>query len=473
MRLNLVTCLLIYVVGSTPFMVQADSALSLQQQILSFRDQGDYLKAINLQKTVLSQFEVSAQYSSHFHSVHLYNLGLLYFENEDYLLSRKPFLESITIIKKLKGPFDESLVESLASVGISYLRTGDLDESLDKFHEAQHIIHRQDGVKSVKQANLLDWMAIIEMQKNRVNNVDILKRLHYEIFRSKYGESHPRTVPSMLALAQWLQTSAQYLESVEIYERVLEIAQQNELPIDALQESLNGLAQTYYLRGKCCAEEFLTKRAVALRGDQGSDNNLKRQAFLDAADMSLLMKDQDNSFALYQEAWQYEDQSSRKYEKPQVLGISRIDRMVRAYRPTQQGQHQLTEYVYQDASTNTTIKPVELIGEPFPMCAAEIKDLAKNRDYSTYVVDLSFGVTTEGRATNIRIIETNAPLAINQLMRRMVKLYRFRPKLTQGVPVEDEMQLRQTFGKNMSSQGNLILGKTAAMHGCFQLATNY
>ena len=86
-----------------------------------------------------------------------------------------------------------------------------------------------------------------------------------------------------------------------------------------------------------------------------------------------------------------------------------------------------------------------MVGAPLSLCATELRSLIKDRDYSSDVVDLNFSVTAAGGATGIKVVGTNAPPAINKLTQRTLTLYRFRPRLSKGVPVKADMQLHQTF----------------------------
>ncbi|MBV1878398.1 MAG: tetratricopeptide repeat protein [Pseudomonadales bacterium] len=471
MKIRIFTAYLILVAGLCTHQAQANDIVSFQHEILQHRSEGDYKQAIEKQITLLNLVQKLDSPDSGELSIHYYNMGTLYFENDEYRKATKPFKKSIKTMQEIQGPFSEAIVDSLAKLGICYYKIGNLDAALDNFQQAQHIVHRLDGVKSIEQDALLNWMSIVQIRRQDLKAANTLQRFRYENYRFNYGEDSAETVPSLLVLAKWFQTSAQYTDSAKAYKRAINIIERNHLPTATLQQSLSGLANIHYLKGQCCADDYMAQRAKLVSNDADFDNTEKSQAYIDAADMSLMHRGEQQPALLYKEAWHYGgDINSSTYGKPSILGISRIDRMIKAYRPE---KNNVTTIYTQNSEETQNRTNVQIVGAPLQLCAAEIKDLAKNHDYSKYVVDMNFAVTAEGRATNIKVVDTNAPSSINQLMRRIVQLYRFRPKLADGVPVEEQMQLRQTFAlQDNQVEQQFEVGSIAAIHGCHLLAAN-
>jgi len=64
-------------------------------------------------------------------------------------------------------------------------------------------------------------------------------------------------------------------------------------------------------------------------------------------------------------------------------------------------------------------------------------------------ITLDFTVKNDGSIENIEILETNAPVKVNKLMREVLSKVKYRPALTNGVPVTREhISLTQTFIKH-------------------------
>ena len=476
MKIRIMAVSIIVAAGLYTQSVHAKDTFSQQQQILSYRAESNYSAAINLQSNIIDEFFVDNDADRKELSVSHYDLGVLLSEQGENRRALKTLKKCIEIIESLAGRYSPELVDPLGYLGITFFRLGNHDKALESFHKAQHIIHRTEGVKSVAQHKILDWISVVHLKNNDAKLVDTLQRFKYEIYRDTYGEMDPRTVPAMIELGNWLQSTGQYSDSVKAFRQAIEVSEEHNLPTTTLKRSLNGLAYTYYLKGECCADEYMTIAAEAVGRDNAFDNVEKSRAYIEAADMSLILdgRGQSQSQALYEEAWHYGSSLNQvQYGKPAVLGISRVDRMVRAYRPISQMKVYKIPQETHTFGTRKKPAPVEIVGAPLQFCAAEIKDLVKNRDYSSYVVDLNFDVLPNGRATDIKIVETNAPSVLNQLIRRMIRLHRFRPKLAEGVPVREQMQMRQTFGADQKADTEQFPpSKLAAIYGCHLLAMN-
>ncbi|MBL4681750.1 MAG: hypothetical protein JKY88_13640 [Pseudomonadales bacterium] len=142
--------------------------------------------------------------------------------------------------------------------------------------------------------------------------------------------------------------------------------------------------------------------------------------------------------------------------------------MIAAYRPLLEDRIVPYDNIIHESGPLVQAK---LVGAPVPMCASEISELNKNKDYANYIIDLEFEVSEIGRANNIKIVSSNAPIAVNRLFRRLVHHYRFRPSLVDGKPATEKMQLHQTFGETVDATNQFAVGMVATIHGCNLLAT--
>jgi len=67
-------------------------------------------------------------------------------------------------------------------------------------------------------------------------------------------------------------------------------------------------------------------------------------------------------------------------------------------------------------------------------------------------ITLDFTVKNDGSLEDIEILESNAPVKVNKLMREVLSKVKYRPALTNGVPVTKEhVSLTQTFIKHQES----------------------
>ena len=366
----------------------------LQQTVLKFRSEGNFEAAVKVQAKIIDLLVETNNEPATLLYVQYYNMGILYYESHNLSAARDALEKSIDLTRNIYGPYHESTLSGLTSLGLVLLEDENLDSALDSFSEAQHILHRSFGVRSIKQEVLLDWMSKIYMDQDRFEAANRLQKLNYETYKFTFGQADPRLIPAMLKLGQWLQNSAQYTDSIVIYNDAIDIIEKNDMAPDVLQQALGGIAKTHYLKGKCCAGNYLAKAAKAIKESVKHDNIDKQQAILQAADMSLFMKDEAIGQNLYKEAAQFGKPSSPQSESyisnPRILGISRIDRMILAYRPELENSY--TPYE-KDLTKVESVTSAKVVGAPVPMCAEEISSINSDRDFSNYVIDLDFEVT--------------------------------------------------------------------------------
>jgi hypothetical protein len=95
-----------------------------------------------------------------------------------------------------------------------------------------------------------------------------------------------------------------------------------------------------------------------------------------------------------------------------------------------------------------------VIGKPFQFYYDQLRTLLplrlkKDDALNEVQITLDFTVKNDGSLENIEILETNAPVKVNKLMREVLSKVKYRPALTNGVPVTREhISLTQTFIKH-------------------------
>ncbi|MBL4681751.1 MAG: hypothetical protein JKY88_13645 [Pseudomonadales bacterium] len=272
--------------------IYPDSIESLQRSVLEHRNKGNLKVAVELQANIIEQLlEQKSEQNSALNTLY-YNMGILQYESDNFLAAKLALEKSITLTKKTYGPLHESTLNGLTSLGLLLLREELLESAMESFSEAQYIMHRSYGVRSTKQEALLDWMSKIHLEQNHFEAADTLQKLNYETYKATYGSSDPRSVPALLKLGLWLQRSGQYTDSISRFKDAIHIIKSNELPSEVLHEALLGIAKTHYLKGKCCAGEYMAEAAHAITDNIKFDIIDKHKAFLHAADMSLFMQDE-------------------------------------------------------------------------------------------------------------------------------------------------------------------------------------
>ena len=153
---------------------------------------------------------------------------------------------------------------------------------------------------------------------------------------------------------------------------------------------------------------------------------------------------------------------------PRFLGISRTDRMTRAYADAIKTSryHNMTSF-----SPRKKVKPGQLIGSPMPLCESQMHNLVGQADYSKYTVRLSMQITAGGHAKRVRVVESNAPATLGNLVAKLYGVSRFRPVVdAQGRAQKNDIEVTQTFAQPDATSNVFPHSDVATAHGCFALS---
>lgn len=371
---------------------------------------------------------------------------------------------------RTEGRYSPPVIETLIELGRLSTRAQHNQDGLEYFKRAQHAMHRNEGVYTLSQIPLIDLMTRASLVSGNVQLVDELLQFKHRIYRKNFGQQHVKTVPSLVELGNWYQARALYGEAELRYEKAIDILSNDHKAQDWLAMSLRSLAFNQYLQGRCCDPVLVDQLTdTAIGADQIS-------AIVEIADMSLLQSQPDLAVRLYRVAWNEDKQLINEImDRPVLLGVSRIDRMVRAYHSVLAVslQHRMKHDRFRLVS-DPAVPPGQLLGSPLPVCEARLRELT-SEDYRDYRVDLRLTVTPEGQPVQVRIVSSNAPGGVNQLLERVISVSRFRPQMVNGKPVRHTMDIHQTFRETVDVQvktDSVREDNLAVFHGCHLLAAS-
>lgn len=472
------------------------SSKMFQEEMKEYWHAGDYDAALQAAMRIVQLKERTVAAGSSELAVPLHNLATIQRTLRQFDASERNFTRSIEITAGAEGQYSTRLMSSLSQLGMQHYQTQRYADSLDMLRRAQHIAHRNDGVYTLKQLAIVDWITKVNLATDRILAADLQQRFAYRISLRNFGESDQRMIPAMFKLGNWLRDSGQYTEALTIYRKALAVTESSHSDMDPkLVPQLRAISTTLYLQGRCCADEPLQRALDIVVHEPSSDAADELAAVMRLADMSLLTSKAGKAKIYYKRAWNMlasEDkvnkQAERLFAAPTRLGLGRVGDVVSAYRQTQRrySQSPFVKVIVRDQSNSgvsfsfkrSAPRPRGLIGMPLALCYPQVLDLVKaasKEDISEYYVDLDFSVSHEGKVANIALVESNTPSRLSRYVKNILRLTRFRPRLQDGEPVvTDNISLRQTFAavQNTNSDADYPqnIGKTAALHGCNLLA---
>lgn len=465
-----------------------------QQELQMQWDAGDYVAALHSAERIVKQSSTEDPVDL---ATPLHNLALVQLSLQQFDKSERNFTKAIELVEERKGQYAPGLMGSLSRLAIVHYQRQRYTDALELLRRAQHIAHRNDGVYTLAQLDLIDWITKVNLLSHQPLAADLQQRFSYKISVSNYGESDQQIIPAMSKMGNWFRDTGQYQDALKFYRKSLSVIEDHYGDRDLqLVSQLQAISSTMYLQGICCADKPLERALDIIVHEPGSDAADKLEAIMHLADMSLLTKKENKAGKLYKRAWnmlaaggRINKKAEKLFAAPTRLGLSRVD-VVSAFRQAE-GRHPQSMFVktikldqgnsadsFSFSIKKSKPRPRGLIGTPLELCYPQVLDLAKKdsqEDLSGYYMDLDFSVSQYGRVNNVAIIESNAPKKLGRYVKNILRYTRFRPRLKEGEPVvTNNLSLRQTFVATQNKKSDegfpASISKTAVAHGCNLLA---
>lgn len=368
-------------------------------------------------------------------------------------------------VRATHGAWSVDAIEPLVRLGARAARQQSHEEAIEYLKAAQHILHRQEGVYTLSQDELLKVMARSYLSLADIETSDRLMQFRHEVYKHHYGTGDLRLVPSMVELGNWFQMRAAYREAKSLYTDALGILRAQHGDGRAVQQTLNQLAFTEYLEGRCCSLELIEEAVDQALADEVSDFADRASAMRSAADVMILGGYEERANEVYVAAAEI---TKAKAAPPVWLGVSRGDRMVRAYEPLLTGRSTRSSL-----RPNQSTPPGKLVGAPLAFCESQLEGVVGGGRYREFEIELEFVVDEEGRARQIKVLESNATAAVDMLAARVLRTSRFRPVVREGKVVSEKVRLTQRFDEDVtlsSSSSPFPPANLAVFHACHSLA---
>lgn len=396
-----------------------------------------------------------------------HNKGIIERELGLYSASKASLEEGIRIIVSHRGPYHPSLVGPLIELGVLHYMVGDDVSAMEKFREAQHISHRNDGVYTLNQLSAMDWISATVKRSSTVEVADVQERFYYKINEKNYSEGDMRLLPAMERFGGWLKSTGQFSDAMRVQERALVLVKgAGEDHIYETVPILREMASVAYLSGKCCWDKPLKEVMGVMQGGHGGDVEELIKATLHLADMKMLYKRIPEAGDLYKKAWELrsgtpkaEEYSQREFGQPILLGYKSImdgvyayddavssrstDRSVVIYRPAAESQTSVFSFGLIPEKA-----PQKLIGSPLLMCFRQVQEFLPRggtEHLDDYYMDLDFSVKNNGSVSMVKVKDNNTPGKLVRYVKKVLKILRFRPKIENGAAVPSHVSVRQTF----------------------------
>lgn len=431
------------------------------------------------------------------HAYHV--MGGIQYQLARYAAAEQNVKRALELVAASDGEFSPNLNPLLRDLASIYYTESRFDDAEEALRREQHIMHREGGVHTLAQLNIIDSITAIKLRTHQFDEADRQQRFYYEVNASNYGESDERMLPVIQRLGRWFRESGQLDLARRTYHKLISLMKGlGHSRLDQV-EPLQEISGILYVQGACCAVDPLEEVVEIVSSDPATDEEDRGGAFLQLADMNVLERKGGEATELYHRAWEELTRTpsgTRRFSKPEPLGVSDTQDVVYSFRKALARQRLDVEMdtkviqvhplgspngialTYQHEKVPKT-EPTRLVGSPVPLCYPQVMDLVRGRDFDAfrdYYMDLEFSVNPNGRVEHVEVRDSNTPRRLAHYVRNMLREIRFRPRLDHGEPVATEhIVWHQEFttddgaGKPISTYP---FASAAMLGGCRQLTAS-
>lgn len=389
---------------------------------------------------------------------------------------------NIAEIEKRDGPFAEALFDPLMALAETELKLDDSTSAKDTLQRAQNIAHRNEGVHTPLQLEVVDILTRIALEEGNYRSANQQQRFSFFVTTHHVSDDDPNIINAYRGLADWYMQTGQTRRARNLLTEAIELAAN--LEIDSLPLAVK-YNKARRMEGLCCSAKALV---LALENSTtNSSSDAQVEAYMELGDAMILARKQDEAAGYFAKAQTLLPGGVNAQPTP-ISGrktISRRDTLInidhRRFRrdlfdPYRQvtlekmTEQQVIEdeaeepswfildphkehmgYAQPDSHeiTDRNKSTLALVGDPILFSERQFDNLLSNRmrrEKENYWIELSFTVKEDGDLDDIKIVETTAPPKVGRLLIEALSKIHYRPAMKDGIPVAREnVRIIQTF----------------------------
>ena len=370
--------------------------------------------------------------------------------------------QQIETLERAEHPYTPTLMPLLLDLGDAALQSERYELAEEAFRRHQHLVHRDDGVRSLDQSAAI--RGLIKLYRatgdNRAYGAEV--KFLAQLFEFAGDHSSPSRSLADLDLAVWETSFGSLSEAKDRYRQVIgrNVSKNDSASLQIASIGALGLGFIAYLEDRnplVSMTAALEEVGQIARGVEQLDIAQLEQDLALFAGSRTSTSQVMGGGASSEPAWLGAD--SRKATElvlyPSKSRISFRDDIELLYPRPPEGSTQ------------------GLAGYPLPMCRAALADLvtgARHR-HKSWKFDVEVQVATDGGAEAVNILNSNGPIAVKRWVKALAKEAQYRPAFNAlGEPVPGTYRFTQAFdGTNQtqpplaSSWNRAKLSRTCSM----------
>ena len=395
----------------------------------------------------------------------------------DEYLARVDRLESrVTALEGAEGPFTDALFEPLVSLAELHIAEGDFDSATDTLHRAQNISHRNHGVHTPRQLELVSMLTNMALANGSYDDANRQQKFRFFVTRHHLDDSNPEVLSAYAEMGEWFMNTGQTRRARRLLNEGITLAEhleQTPLPLAIL------INKTRRMEGLNTHPESLL---ATLEPIERNDRDTVVSARLEIADSLILSRKHEQAAAYYGRVAEMSALAGNSGPQPITMkrnlarlradtdrfrlernffGQTRLDRMTRE--EMLEDHNVKPQWFLMNANQtrqgfnipdshqrgNLERKTEQLIGDPLLFSEEQLGNLLSHRikkRLHELRIEVSFTVLANGDLDDIEIIESTAPIKLDRLIMDSLRRVYYRPALENGIPVEQhDFRLIQTF----------------------------
>lgn len=386
--------------------------------------------------------------------------------NQDFFASVAEIENEIADLERTSGPFAPDLTNPLMELAEIQMTDGDFEGAVDTLHRAQNIMHRNEGVYTPAQLDIIRLMTNMALSDEDFDTANKQQRFAFFVSSRHLEESDPERLFAYAKLANWYMNTGQP-------RRARRLLQEAEAQADRLNANRLPLAiainKARRLEGLSNNPRELLK---VLAETEQSDPDTLATAYMEVADSLVLSRRDEQAAGYYARAFDVSpltptvdprpitvrrsldnrtQVTSKRYRlERDVFGQRRLEPMT----PTEaledlavtpqwfivdaEGEHMGFDQQDSNQVSNRDRETQRLIGHPILFSKEQLENLVPNRvmiRQSELQIEFSFTVTETGDLEDIEVVNSNAPAKLDRLVMDALRRVFYRPALDDGVPV--------------------------------------
>ena len=345
----------------------------------------------------------------------------------DHAAAEKSYLAAIDIYHSLEGPFTPLAIEPLTALGDNYRDNNDYMRAVTAYTEARTINRRVYGLLNEDQIPLIDRITDVMLELNKPAEAEEAQLDALRIVERSHPPESDEALAALYKYAGWLRDQGRFQEERDQYMRALRTVHDKYGKDDTREvPALLGIGNSFRVQRipEPQGAGSLHDALQILTAHGSSDKLLLAETLRDIGDWEVAFTKVDYDGAEYRRSWQIlgDVPDGEKYRKEWYSGPNYVLR-----------------------------EPVSLAG------------LSQDPNAPSGHVIVKFDLDKTGHAGSITIVESDPPGFKDEAVIRHIRRSRFRPQMSDGVPVARDslaLQFNYRYARNALS-GEKEKGKAA------------